>query len=136
MAITWGDMYSLSMLSAAVAAIMMGLAYAIGRMFDNPKFTVWAKTEIFQVAASIVMVFLALFLVGLVGLDSSASFSMDAGWINAYSSGTAAYAHPAIKTDDNVFQVSEKYLQNMAYFSHQAVRGSRAMLGAMDEFSK
>jgi hypothetical protein len=136
MAVSWGDMYSLSIFAAAVAALMMGLAYAIGRLLDNPKFTVWAKTEIFQVAVSIVMVFMVLFLVGLVGLDPASGFSINAGWIDTYTNDQAEYAHPQIEEDYNIYEVSEAYLQNMAFFSHRAVRASRAMIGIMDEFSK
>ncbi len=136
MAIEWADMYSLSIFAAGVSALMMGLAYAIGHLFENPKFTVWAKTEIFQVAVSIVLVFIALFLVGLVGLDPASEFSMDAGWIGAYTNDEAEYSRPEIEEDYNVYEVSEAYLENMAFFSHRAVRASRAMMGAMDEFSK
>lgn len=138
--VDWGDMYSLSLLAAGISAMVMGLAYALGHFLENPKFTVWAKTEIFQVAVSVVLVFIALFLAGLVGLDPDSDLTINAGWIDTFTDSenqvTSLYSNPEIDEEDNVFEVSEKYLENMAFFSHRAVRASRAMMGAMDEFSK
>lgn len=144
MAFGWGEVYSLALFASAVAAILIGFAYAFGQLLQNPRFNVWAKTEIFQVAVSIVLVFLCLFMVGLIGLDPDSEMYITAGWINAFASGdpfgissTYNYVdYEEIQDSDSVFETSEKFLKNMAYFSHRSVRAARAMMGAADEFSK
>ncbi|MFP3949850.1 MAG: hypothetical protein ACLFUZ_02020 [Candidatus Micrarchaeia archaeon] len=139
MAIEWSEMYSLSLFAAGISLIVMGLVYAAGKLLNNPRFTVWAKTEVFQVGVSIVLVFILLFLVGLVGLSPDADIAINAGWIDVFSGGPSIedkYDYPKINPEDDVFETSEAYLQNLAYFAHRSVRGSRAMMGATDEFSK
>jgi hypothetical protein len=130
--------FSFAILSSVVASALIAVAYAIGQFLQNPKFTVWAKTELFQVAISISLVFIALFAIGLVGLDPDSDFTVSAGWINALSDKDveATYSHPQIGEDFSLFKTSETYLQNLAYFSHRSVRASRTMMGVMDEFSK
>ncbi len=134
----WADAYTLAIFATFVAAIAIGLAYALGQLLQNPRLNVWAKTELFQSAVSVALVFIALFLVGLIGLDPGSEFTISAGWLTVLSGEDVegVYAHPAISEDDNVFETSEKYLENLAYFSHRTVRGSRAMMGATDEMSK
>ncbi|MCP4647529.1 MAG: hypothetical protein GY852_07320 [bacterium] len=138
MAIEWSDAFSLAMFATIISGIAIGLVYALGQMMQNPRLNVWAKTEIFQVAVSVILVFLTLFMVGLIGLDPAADFTISAGWLTALSSEDveAVYDHPSIDEDDNVFETSEKYLTNLAFFSHRTVRGARAMMGATDEMSK
>ncbi|MCP4646341.1 MAG: hypothetical protein GY852_01230, partial [bacterium] len=134
----WSDAFSLAILATIVSAIVIGLVYAIGQMLQNPRLNVWAKTEIFQAAVSVALVFIALFLVGLIGLDPGSEFTISAGWLSVLSSEDVedVYEHPPIAEDDSVFSTSEKYLQNLAYFCHRTVRGARAMMGATDEMSK
>ena len=138
MAIEWSEMYSLSLFAAGVSLMVMGLVYAAGKLLNNPRFTVWAKTEVFQVGVSIAIVFISLFLVGLVGLSPNSDIVITGGWIDAFSEEDIGekYSHPEIEKQWSVFQTSEAYLQNLAYFAHRSVRGSRAMMGATDEFSK
>lgn len=138
MALTGDEIFSIAILSSIVASLLIAVAYMIGKLLDNPRFTVWAKTELFQVAVSIALVLIALFLVGLVGLDPSSEFTMKAGWISYFSGESVgtAYLYPSIGEDYTVFQTGEAYLINLAYFSHRAVRASRTMMGVMDEFSK
>jgi hypothetical protein len=69
-------------------------------------------------------------------MDPDSGLTISAGWIAAFTSEGAEYEHPEIEDSDNVFETSEAYLTNLAYFSHRSVRGARAMMGAMDEFSK
>lgn len=132
----WIDVQSLAVFASGMALIVMGLAYAVGHFFQDPRFNVWVKTEIFQVAVSIVLVFSVLFLIGLVGIDKDAQFSATAGWITTFSEDAAEYEHPEIEEGFSVYEVSDAYLTNLAFFTHRAVRGSRAMMGAMDEYSK
>jgi len=138
MAFAWNDVFSLSIFSAMVTGVTIGIVYAAGQLMQNPRFNVWAKTELFQVIVSIVLVFLALFLVGLIGLDPSADLVLDAGWITALSSTdvTTVYENPQIGATDSVFDTDEKYLKNLAFFAHRSVRASRALMGSTDEMSK
>ena len=138
MAFAWNDVFFLSIFASVVAAVTIGLAYALGQFLSNPKFNVWAKTEFFQVIVSVVLVFLALFLVGLIGLDPSADFVIDAGWITTLSETdvTTVYNNPPIGATDSVFDTDEKYLKNLAFFAHRSVRGARALMGSTDEMSK
>ncbi|MBN2121648.1 hypothetical protein JW721_01140 [Candidatus Micrarchaeota archaeon] len=133
-----GLIYSFAIISSIVASGLIAIAYALGQLLQNPRFSVWAKTELFQVAISISLVFIALFLVGLVGLDPDSEFTVSAGWIDTLSGGSIedVYSRPQIETEFSVFETSEAYLQNLAFFSHRAVRGSRTMMGVTDEFSK
>lgn len=137
MAVGFDDMYSLSLLAAGGTMIFMGIVYALGTLLHNPRFTIWVKTEIFQVFVSLILVFLVLFLVGIMGLNpSSDGFTVDAGWITSLAPESLQYNHPPIDASDNVFETSSKYLQNIAYFDHYAVCGARTAMGAFDEYSK
>lgn len=130
--------YTFAIFSSIAASGLIAIAYAIGQLLANPRFSVWAKTEVFQVAISIALVFVALFMIGVVGLDPDSDFTVSAGWIDAVSEESleGIYSSPPIESDFTVFETSEAYLQNLAFFSHRAVRGSRTMMGVMDEFSK
>ena len=132
----WSEIFYLSLFSSIIAALAMGLAYAFGHFTQNPRYLVWAKTEIFQVAVSIAIVFILLFLVGLVGLDSTSSLTLDYGLLKALAPDSSTYAYPAINEDCNVFETADAYLTNLAYFSHHSVRASRTLMGAAEEMSK
>ncbi len=136
MALIWSEVISLSIFSSFIAAIVMGLAYAFGQITQNPRYLVWAKTEIFQVIVSIAIVFIIVFLVGLVGLDSGAGLTLDYGLLKALAPDSSTYSHPAISDSSNVFETADAYLTNLAYFSHHSVRASRTLMGAAEEMSK
>lgn len=136
MAVTWADTYSLAIFATFISAMFIGLAYALGQLMSNPRFNVWAKTELYQVIVSVALVFISLFLVGIIGLDTEAEFSIKAGAIAGLASDEAEYSKPSISDSDSVFKTSEKYLKNLAFFAHRSVRGSRAMIAATDAYSK
>lgn len=132
MAVDFGDVQFLSFLAASVTLLVMGLVYALGTLLNNPRLTVWVKTEMFQVLVSVVLVFMLLFMVDLIGMNPSAEFTIDAGWIIALSPGAEEY----VDEGQSVFEVSENYLQDLASFDHLAIRGARTSMGMYDEFSK
>jgi hypothetical protein len=138
MPLTSAEIYSISILASIAASGLIAFAYMIGIFLQNPKFMVWAKTEIFQVAVSIALVFVALFMVGVVGLDPDSTFVVNAGWIGALSEEdvAGAYLYPPIQEEFSIYETGEAYLQNLAYFSHRTVRASRTLMGVTDEFSK
>lgn len=131
-------MYPLALLASGATLILMGMVYALGTLLNNPHFTVWVKTEIFQVFVSIALVFIILFLVGITGIDDSSSggFVVQAGWITSLAPESLQYEHPSIEDEDTVFGTAESYLRNVAFFNHRALRGARTAMGAFDEYSK
>ncbi len=131
-----GAVYSLSLFAAMITMLLMGIVYALGSLLQNPRLTVWVKTEIFHVFVSIALVFITLFLVGLVGAGSAGDFSIEAGAITDLASESMQYNHPSIGGDDTVYEVSTAYMTNVAFFAHKSVRGVRAVMGAFDEYSK
>ncbi|MBI5222948.1 hypothetical protein HY990_00850 [Candidatus Micrarchaeota archaeon] len=48
------SLYPLLAIAGTVTAIIIALAYAIGEVTSNPKMSLWSKTEIFQLIASMV----------------------------------------------------------------------------------
>ena len=86
---------SLAFFSSIIGGMLVGLAYAFGHFTQNPKFLVWAKTEVFQIAVSIVIVFAVIFMVGLVGMDDTSDFTINYGLIEAMAPESATYEYPA-----------------------------------------
>ncbi|MEM4272507.1 MAG: hypothetical protein QXH30_02865, partial [Candidatus Bilamarchaeaceae archaeon] len=91
MAVGFDSIFSLSIFASGITLMFMGLMYAIGTLLQNPRLTVWVKTEIFQVFVSIVIVMAVLFLVGLVGLNDS-DFTLRGEWIEELSGGEKTVA--------------------------------------------
>jgi len=131
-----GAVYSLSLFAAMITMLLMGIVYALGSLLQNPRLTVWVKTEIFHVFVSIALVFITLFLVGLVGAGSPGDFSIEAGTITELASDSMQYKHPSIGDDDTIYEASTAYMTNVAFFVHKSVRGVRATMGAFDEYTK
>lgn len=123
--------YALSMLSLGVTLIVIAVAYALGQALQNPNFSVWAKTEIYQVLVSAFLVMLTLFMIGLM-YDS-----VKYGLVRGLSPATLpAYEKPEIGDEDNVFATAEKYLLNSADFSYVEMRASRGLYGALDVLAR
>ena len=122
--------YSLSLLSLGVTLIAVGIAYALGQALQNPNFSVWAKTEVYQVFVSFVVVILVLFMIGLL-------YSAKYGDVASLSPVTlAAYDSPPILDGDSVFDAAEKYLYNVGNTAYVEMRASRGLLGALDVLSR
>ena len=119
--------YALSVLALGITLIAVGLAYALGQMLRNPRFNVWAKTEVFQVFVTFVLVIVTLFLV-----DSLCTFQYGALTSLAPIS-VEAYEHPAISDTDVVADAAGSYLKNLAYFAHIAMGNSRAVYGGLEK---
>lgn len=137
MAVGLDAMYSLALIASGFTLMIMGVVYALGTLLNNPRFTVWVKTEIFQVFVSIVLVYAILFFAGALGLGGdSGGFVVQAGWITAFAPESLQYEHPSINEGNSVLLTSQKYLKNLAFFDHKAVRGARTAMGAFDEYSK
>ncbi|MBD3397485.1 hypothetical protein GF412_00135 [Candidatus Micrarchaeota archaeon] len=132
MAVDFNEIQTLSLLAAGITLITMGMVYALGTLLNNPRFTVWVKTEIFQVFVSVVIVFVILFAIGLIGLDPDADFKITGNWLILLSPGAEEY----IDEYDTVFEVDKKYLESLAGFDYNALTGARASMGMYDEFSK
>ncbi len=126
--ITW--VYSLSVLSLGVTLILVGVAYALGQMLNNPQFNVWAKTEMFQVFLSFFLVMLVVFL-----NDSFCHFKY-ADLAALSPTGMPTYEHPTINEDDNVMDAAGKYLANVAYFAKTEMRASRSLYGVIEGVSR
>ena len=122
--------YSLSLMSLGVTLIAIGIAYALGQALQNPNFSVWAKTEVYQVFVSFVIVVLVLFMVGLL-------YSVKYGDVRSLSPiDVPAYEKPGIAADDSVFDASEKYLYNVGNVVYVEMRASRGLYGALDVLSR
>ncbi|MFA5411873.1 MAG: hypothetical protein WC350_00805 [Candidatus Micrarchaeia archaeon] len=123
--------YALSMLSLGVTLVVIAVAYALGQALQNPNFSVWAKTEIYQVLVSAFLVMLVLFMIGL--LQDSVKYGLVRGIAPA---GIPVYEKPEIGDEDNVFTTAEKYLLNSADFSYVEMRASRGLYGALDVLAR
>lgn len=101
-------------MASIVAAALIGLTIMIGRMINNPKLTVWAKTEAVQLFVSIAVVFFigaTMNVFCVINMESLASiFSIDLGTSDPASS---------------VFQAAETYLVEAAFYSHNAMSVAR-----------
>jgi hypothetical protein len=136
MAVGLDAMYSLALFASGFTLMMMGTVYALGTLLNNPRFTVWVKTEIFQVFVSIVLVYAVLFFASALGLDHQGGLTVQAGWITTFAPDSLQYEHPEIDEEYSVLNTSQAYLRNLAFFNHKAVRGARTAMGAFDEYSK
>ncbi len=109
--------------------MVVGLAYALGQVLNNPQFNVWAKTEIYQVFVSFFIVILVLFV-----HDSFCSFRYSD--LAGLAGGGQEYAHPEIGADDNMMDSAGKYLANVGHFIKTEMRAARALYGVAEEASR
>ncbi|MDD2655465.1 MAG: hypothetical protein PHQ80_02235 [Candidatus ainarchaeum sp.] len=129
MAIELAAMYPLSVFALGITMIVIGLAYALSQLLQNPAFLVWCKTEFFEVFVSLGIVLVTLFMIGFITNDVKYG-----AFVSLLPSGIAApsYSNPEIGDGDTVFNASSKYLTNVAYFVHTSMEGSRAAYGALE----
>lgn len=113
----------LSGIAAIATAAVIGLCYMFGEFFQNARMLTWAKTEIFQIFVSLVLVSAVL---GLVGGFCSFKIQDIAGSFTAM---------PAVYKDypqDSIYSASSLYLENLMAVSHSNMRSLRFALGAYE----
>lgn len=119
-----GVMYSailpLAGSAAVLALITILIAYYIGTTIDNPKVTVWAKTEIVQVILSLFAVVIIL-----AGMHSFCA--IDAGAIRELVGSKTTVS-------GNIFDEAEGYLVNTTAYGHYAMGVTRYYLSAYSIF--
>ncbi len=105
--------YALSAYGAILASIVIGGSFMLGQVIRNPKVTVWAKTEIFQLGASVLSL---LFLGLLMSTFCSARMSEISSMFDLTYSGTAT---------DSIYDGAEHYLTGAAFYAHNALTAAR-----------
>lgn len=109
-----GTVLPLAGMAAMITAIIIGLSLMLGRLINNPKATLWAKTEAVQLVislstvvllGSLINTFCAIDVVELMGL-----FEIEP---------------PASVEDVSIYDAAETYLVEAAYYSHNAMSVAR-----------
>ncbi len=109
---------TLSAYAAVVTSLFIAVGYMLGSVLNNPRLTVWAKTEVVQLPISIASVFFIIILVNLfcsVHVDGLAEiFSVPSASVESL----------------NIYDAAETYLREAAMYSHNAAKVTRYHLQA------
>ncbi|MEM4626284.1 MAG: hypothetical protein QXF70_02560 [Candidatus Bilamarchaeaceae archaeon] len=114
--IIYNSILPLAGFAALITIIAIVIAYYIGTFIDNPKVTVWAKTEIVQVFISVLAVIIII-----AGMQSFCA--IDSGAIKEI-----VGSKNNIK--GNIFDEAESYLVNTTSYGHYAMGVTRYYLSA------
>lgn len=124
------DTMMLAGIAAIATAAVIGFCYMFGEFFQNPRMLTWAKTEIFQVFMSLVLVAAVL---GLVGSFCSLKIGDVAQVLTPDTAGAGSM--PSVYKDypdDSLYSASSLYLENLMSVSHSNMRSLRYTLGAYE----
>lgn len=107
--------------AAVVTSILIGVVFMVGRVLNNPRLTVWAKTEVVQLPISVASVLFIVILVnlscGLYADDLASMFQLPEPMLNDL-------------THITMYDAADTYLREAAYYSHNAVTVIRYHLEA------
>lgn len=109
-----GTIIPLAGMAAVIAAIIIGFSFMIGRLINNPKLTLWGKTEIVQLVIS-------LFTVVLLGSLINTFCAIDVLDLMGFFEVEA----PAVEGPVSIYDAAETYLVEAAYYSHNALSVAR-----------
>ena len=114
---------SLCAIAALATAGVITLAYMFGEFFQNPRVITWAKTEVLQVFASLIIAAVAIELV-------SVFCTLQIGEV-----GKVFTALPAVYVqhkDATMYDAAEIYLENLMAITHTNMQSIRFSLGAYE----
>ncbi len=109
----------LTAFAGVITSIIVALSYMFGEMIQNQKIIVWAKTEFFQIFISLAS---ALLIVGLINSFCTFNFSDIVALTQDKTIISPTLAH------QNIYDAAKTYLEDVAKYSHDVLRGQRAML--------
>ncbi|MFH1393440.1 MAG: hypothetical protein ABIH29_01010 [Candidatus Micrarchaeota archaeon] len=111
--------FPLAAIAAITTGMIIGVSFLLGKLLNNPKLTLWSKTEILQVLISLgVVVFL--------GTTINTFCAIDLGDV------ANIFEVPVSATDppDSIYDAAETYLVEAALYSHNSMSVVRYHLKA------
>ncbi len=119
-----GSLFSLIGTVSLIGAIVIALMYMLGNAISNPKVTLWAKTEIFQLFLSAVFVILFMQLIVPFGCGISAGSLAD------------LFNIPTVLSAEEralpLYSFSQNYFIDSAQYSHDVLSVTRYHLGGFN----
>ena len=112
-----GDIALLAGVVAIAGIMIVILAYMYSMIISNPKVSLWAKTEIFQIVASVATIFI-------LGMIISGFCSLKTSDL------TALTDLPSSSSSVDIYQGAKNYLANATAFAHESVKINRYYLEA------
>lgn len=112
------QVYPITMIAGALAAILIGLSYAASQATSNPKLSVWARTEATQLVISAVFIIIL--------LSTITSFcSFQTRDLNIFTNATSTISKP-------IYQGAEHYMKEAATYAHFAITETRYYMGVIN----
>lgn len=127
---SFNDTLSLAAIATIATAALIAACYMFGEFFSSARMLTWAKTEIFQVFVSLVLVGA---LLGLVGTFCSLKIGDVSQVLTPDFAGASSM--PAAYKDypgDSLYSGASLYLENLMAVAHSNMRSVRYSLGAYE----
>ena len=127
-------MQSYSFVGLVIMAIMIAFVYMLGEFISNPKLLVWAKVELVQLFASVIIVGLVIALLSITcfvqvgGLIGLTNFNPNPSYLpNSPTTGA-----PVFSQTDLLLNASESYVMAVRDFDHAVLSQIRYNMGVIE----